>query len=169
MPKLTLLAGPGAKFAHELSEDVVTVGRAPDNVVQIDDPSVSSRHAQLSLVGESYQLKDLGSTNGTRVNGETVVERLLQHGDVVRFGKADARFEADVAGEARPLPELQEIAAQPAVESARPVGFANASPFPRRSKNKDAVRTALLAFAALAFLAFVASMIAVLSMHAPQP
>jgi hypothetical protein len=50
--------------------------------------------------------------------------------------------------------------------SVAPLGFANASPFPRRSKQSDPVRTAFLAAAAAALLAFLGSMIAVLMMHA---
>jgi hypothetical protein len=52
--------------------------------------------------------------------------------------------------------------------SAAPVDFANASPFPRRGRDLDRVRSAILAFAAVAILAFLGSMIAVLAMHAPS-
>jgi pSer/pThr/pTyr-binding forkhead associated (FHA) protein len=165
--KLTIIAENGERNAHELTEEIVTVGRAPDNVIAIDDPSVSGRHAQLQLTGDSYQLRDLGSTNGTRVNGELVTETMLRIGDRLRFGKIEARFESEAVGDAQPLPDVEVIGAQPAIASARPADFANASPFPRRRNEKDAVRTALLAAAAIAFLAFVGSMVAVFTMHAP--
>jgi pSer/pThr/pTyr-binding forkhead associated (FHA) protein len=46
-------------------------------MIQIDDPSVSGRHAQLSLIDDRYQLKDLDSTNGTRVNSESITDVFL--------------------------------------------------------------------------------------------
>ncbi len=161
MPKVVI-----SGFAHEFSEELVTIGRAPDNLIVIDDPSVSSRHAQLELKGDTYRLKDLGSTNGTRVNGQPITETTLRFDDRIRFGAIEARFEPDTRG-SQPLPHVEEVAARPAETSAAPVDFANASPFPGRSKDRDPTRNAIFAAAAVAILAFLASMIAVLTMHAP--
>jgi len=83
---------------YELVDDLVTIGRGPDNTIVINNPSVSSRHAQLQSAGETYQLKDLGSTNGTHVNGKPVTETLLSFDDRVRFGATEARYESDVSG-----------------------------------------------------------------------
>jgi predicted component of type VI protein secretion system len=164
MPKLSI-ALENAKATHELTEEKISIGRAPDNLVQIDDPSVSGRHARLLLVGERYQLKDLGSTNGTRVNGEAITEIFLRVGDRVRFGKVDARYESDATGEAQAQPEADEIEARPAETSAKPADFANASPFPDRKKEKDTVGTAVLAAAGVAVLLFLLSMLSLLRMH----
>jgi pSer/pThr/pTyr-binding forkhead associated (FHA) protein len=82
MPKLSIIVGD-SKTTHELAEERITIGRAPDNTIQIDDPSVSGRHAQLLLIGQRYQLKDLDSTNGTRVNGEAVTEFFFRLGHPV--------------------------------------------------------------------------------------
>jgi pSer/pThr/pTyr-binding forkhead associated (FHA) protein len=68
MRKLQIILPDGTESTHELTEDVVTVGRLSDNAIRIDDASVSSHHAQFTLSGGEYQLKDLNSTNGTRVN-----------------------------------------------------------------------------------------------------
>ena len=68
MPKLIITTEAQGKIAYEFSEDLITIGRAPDSMIVIDDPSVSGHHAQLELAGESYKLKDLESTNCTRVN-----------------------------------------------------------------------------------------------------
>ncbi len=152
---------------HELTDETITIGRSPDNMIVLDDASVSGRHAQLQRSEDIYRLKDLGSTNGTRVNGETITEVTLRVGDRLRFGKVEARFGADVSGGVQPLPEPTAIEAKPAETSVRPDDFANASPFPRRKDEKDPIRTAILAVAAVAVLAFLASMIAVLLMHAP--
>ncbi len=67
MPKLILTTEAQGKVAYEFAERSITIGRAPDNMIVIDDPSVSNRHAQLELSGETYRLKDLDSTNGTKV------------------------------------------------------------------------------------------------------
>jgi predicted component of type VI protein secretion system len=162
MPKLVI-----SGTAHELVEDLVTIGRAEDNTIVIGDPSVSSHHAHLQLIGEAYRLKDLGSTNGTRVNGIPVAEAALRFDDRIRFGAAEARYEPDTTG-SQPLPHLAEVEATPAELSAVPADFANASPFPRQKDQKDPIRTAILAGSAIALLVFLGSMIAVIMMHAPS-
>ena len=166
MPKLIVTTEAQGKIGYEFTEDLLTIGRSPDNMIVIEDASVSGRHAQLELSGDTYRLKDLGSTNGTRVNGAPITETVVRFNDRIRFGAVEARFEADKQG-SQPLPTLGEIELKPAETSAAPVDFANASPFPRRAKNKDPLRTAILGAAAVAVLAFLGSMIAVLAMHAP--
>src|SRR5213082_3192779 len=83
MPKL-IVSGVG----YDLVEQVVTIGRAPDNTIHIDDSSVSGRHAELRRADKTYQLRDLGSTNGTRVNGTGTNEITLHPGDRVRLAQA---------------------------------------------------------------------------------
>jgi pSer/pThr/pTyr-binding forkhead associated (FHA) protein len=161
MPRLVI---SGA--AHELIGNVITIGRAPDNMIVIDDPSVSGRHAQLRLAGEVYRLKDLESTDGTRINGIPVAETALRFDDRIRFGAVDALFESDMHG-SQPLPQLEELEAKPAESSVAPVDFTNASPFPRRKQENDPIRTVILAAAAGALLVFLGSMIALLMMRAP--
>ena len=163
MPKL-IVGGVG----YDLVEQVITIGRAPDNSIHIDHPSVSGRHAELRRGDKTYQLRDLGSTNGTRVNGIGASEITLHPGDRVRFGAVDARFEGDMPKSAtQPLPAAAKVDAQVATTSIRPADFANASPFRTRSKERDPGRTALFIAAAIALLALIAGLIAVLTMHAP--
>jgi len=166
MPKLSIFL-ENSRATHELTDERITIGRAADNMLQIDDPSVSGRHAQLLLIDERYQLKDLGSTNGTRVNSELVTDTFLRVGDRIRFGKVEARYESVATGEAQPLPEAGEIEARPAETSEKPADFANASPFPNRQKEKDTVATAVLAAAAVAVIAFLVSMLGLLQIHGP--
>jgi pSer/pThr/pTyr-binding forkhead associated (FHA) protein len=154
--------------AHELTDKVITIGRAPDNMIVIDDPSVSGRHAQLQLAGEVYRRQDLESTNGTRVNGIPVTESALRFDDRIHFGAVDALFEPDMCG-SQPLPQLEEPKAKPAESSVAPVDFTNASPFPRRKQQSDPIRTVILAAAAVALVVFLGSMIVVLTMSAPRP
>ena len=153
---------------HELVEELITIGRGPDNTIVISDSSVSSHHAQLQRVGENYRLKDLGSTNGTRVNGIPVTETTLRFDDRIRFGATEARYEADAIG-SQPPPQIQEVEARPAKLSAVLAGFANASPFLHQKDQQDTVRSAILAGLAVILLIFLGSMIAVLLMHAPAP
>lgn len=167
MPKLSIYL-EDTRAIHELTEERITIGRGADNTIEIADPSVSSHHAELTLVEDRYRLKDLGSTNGTRVNSELVTELFLREGDRIRFGKVEARFESDAAGSAKPLPEADEIEARPADKSERPADFTNASPFPNRVKAKDAVATAVLAAAALAILAFLVSLLGLFQIHGPR-
>jgi len=162
MPKL-IISGT----TYELVDNLVTVGRSPDNAIVIDNPSVSARHAQLQLAGETYRLKDLGSTNGTQVNGKPVTETLLSFDDRVRFGAAEARFESDASG-SRPLPQLEEIKARPAELSAVPADFTNVSPFPRQKQQNDPLRNGIFVGLAIVLLVFLGSMIAVVMMHAPR-
>jgi pSer/pThr/pTyr-binding forkhead associated (FHA) protein len=161
MPKLVI-----SGTAHELVENLITIGRGPDNMIVINDPSVSSHHAQLHLVGETYRLKDLDSTNGTRVNGIPARETALRFDDRIRFGAAEARYEPDTTG-SQPLPQLEEIEARPAELSAAPVDFANASPFSHQKNQTNPTHTAILTASAIVLLIFLGSMIAVLMMRAP--
>jgi hypothetical protein len=73
----------------------VTIGRMPDCTVPLADPNVSRRHAEVRRDGDRVFLVDLGSTNGTRVNGVPVHQRQLVDGDVVTVGITAFRYEAD--------------------------------------------------------------------------
>ena len=162
MPKLVI-----SGTAHELVGDLITIGRGPDNMIVINDPSVSTHHAQLQRAGEMYRLKDLDSTNGTRVNGIPAAETGLRFDDWIRFGAAEARYESDTSG-SQPLPQLEKITVRPAEFSAAPVDFTNASPFAHRKDQKDPFRIAIFVGLGIVLLVFLGSMIAVLMMHAPS-
>jgi len=70
-----------------------TLGRRPGNTLQLQDASVSGKHAELVVEGEETLLRDLGSTNGTKVGGRKVEEARLAHGDQVSFGNVTAVFQ----------------------------------------------------------------------------
>lgn len=167
MARLSITLPDSTPAVHDLTEELTTIGRAPENSIRLDEPSVSGRHAELTLAGEICHLKDLESTNGTLVNGKPVTTVQLRSGDRIRFGKIEACYECDVAAGAQPLPHPEEVEARPAELSARPADFANASPFPSRKKTKDPARSAILAAVAVAFLAFLVSMIVLLLMQPP--
>jgi predicted component of type VI protein secretion system len=168
MARLSITLPDTTPAVHELTEELNTIGRAPENSIRLDEPSVSGRHAELMLAGDNCYLKDLDSTNGTLVNGQPVTNTPLRSGDRIRFGIVEACYECDVAGSAQPLPHPEQLEARPAELSARPADFANASPFPGRKKSKDPARTAVLAAVAVAFVAFLVSIIALFLMQAPM-
>src|SRR3954467_2425051 len=100
MPSLIVSIPDEAEATHELTEDVITLGRVSDNAVQIEHPSVSSHHAELTRQGDGYTLRDIGSTNGTRVNGHTIdpdVEVPLNPNDRLEFGHIDVIYVTDAA------------------------------------------------------------------------
>lgn len=77
-----------------LGEETITIGRLPSCDIPVPDPNVSRKHAEIRPSGDGYVVIDLGSTNGTRVNGATVGERRLGDGDVIAVGTTRLRFEA---------------------------------------------------------------------------
>lgn len=77
-----------------VSEEALTIGRLPDCAIPINDPNASRRHAQIRQDGDVVFLLDLGSTNGTRVNGAPVRQHRLQDGDVITIGTTTLRFES---------------------------------------------------------------------------
>lgn len=99
--RITKGARAGARERFEKS--IVAIGRHPINDLRFDaerDLDVSSRHAELRILGDRYTLVDLGSTNGTFVNGEQVHgERTLASGDVITFGEKGPQCEFHVLGE----------------------------------------------------------------------
>ncbi|MGC8764233.1 MAG: adenylate/guanylate cyclase domain-containing protein [Acidobacteriota bacterium] len=78
-----------------LQKERISLGRMPDCDLIVPDHTVSRRHAELLMTPEGWKIADLGSRNGTRVNGEPVEERLLQPGDEVSLGSFSFRFEED--------------------------------------------------------------------------
>ncbi len=77
---------PGASFI--LEGDQLTIGRDATNEITINDAEISRRHARLTFQGGKYVLEDLGSTNGTFVNGQRLAgPRVLKAGEVVQFGE----------------------------------------------------------------------------------
>lgn len=76
----------------DLGGPLITVGRASDNDVIVDDPLVSRHHCQLKLQHGAYGFVDLGSRNGSAVNGQQVQEVALGPGDLIRIGNTSIEF-----------------------------------------------------------------------------
>src|SRR5512139_3096417 len=86
--QLIMRSGPTPGAAFMLEGDQITIGRDPTNSITINDAEISRRHARLTYQGGKYVLEDLGSTNGTFVNGQRLAgPRVLKSGEVVSFGE----------------------------------------------------------------------------------
>src|SRR6266481_2833573 len=77
---------------HKLLGEVMTIGRVPLNHVVIDNPTVSTQHAILARLGDSYRRKDLHSTSGTQINVVCITDAKFNDGDKIRFGSVVAVF-----------------------------------------------------------------------------
>jgi len=87
----TLVTAEGRRIP--VAERPVVIGRLSSCDIPLGDPQVSRRHAEVRRDAEGFAVFDLGSTNGTAVNGAPVRERRLSDGDELRIGSATIRFE----------------------------------------------------------------------------
>ena len=77
-----------------VGDDPVTIGRLPECEVPLNDQNVSRRHAEVRREGDAFVVVDLGSTNGTKVNGTGSSQQRLADGDEITVGSSTLRFEA---------------------------------------------------------------------------
>jgi pSer/pThr/pTyr-binding forkhead associated (FHA) protein len=102
MPTLILEFPNGRKKEYPITGEKIGIGRKPENTVHIPDSYVSGRHAEIQRTNEGgYELVDLGSHNGTEVNGKRVQRIPLRDGDRISFGVVEGRFRA-----ADPAPQV---------------------------------------------------------------
>ena len=80
-----------------LDKDQIKIGRRPSNDIHIDNLAISGEHAVIKVIGRDAFLEDLGSTNGTLVNGNPITQHILQHGDLIALGKYHLRYISDTA------------------------------------------------------------------------
>jgi pSer/pThr/pTyr-binding forkhead associated (FHA) protein len=92
MARLLLMRKNSAPKQIELPGERMLIGRDVSNDLQIDHPEVSRHHVELRVEGATTWVIDLGSRNGTLVNGRRVKQCVLQHGDVVGIGDCSIRF-----------------------------------------------------------------------------
>jgi pSer/pThr/pTyr-binding forkhead associated (FHA) protein len=84
---LVVKRGPGAGSRFLLDKDVVVCGRHPESDVFLDDITVSRKHLEFRRKDGAFSVHDLGSLNGTYVNGDLVEETQLANGDEIQVGK----------------------------------------------------------------------------------
>ena len=95
---LTLCSTACAVGTTHALADVTSIGRGPEQRVFLDDPSLSRAHAELAVDPGGWRLRDLGSRNGTFVNGERVDEALLRPADLLRVGSSLLLVVEDIRG-----------------------------------------------------------------------
>jgi pSer/pThr/pTyr-binding forkhead associated (FHA) protein len=107
---------PSGRELVPLSGQRLTIGKASTNAVSLDhDPTVSRLHAVLENHGSAWSIRDVGSRNGTYVNGEKIeAERVLRSGDELRLGKSrlvflEAREAGQPADEATMVPDTAQL------------------------------------------------------------
>ncbi len=102
MAKLILSMDGLVLKEYTLTKERTTIGRKPHNDIQIDNLAVSGEHAVVVTILSDSFLEDLGSTNGTLVNGQQIKKHFLQHNDVVELGKYKLKYinEAPAASKA---------------------------------------------------------------------
>ena len=91
-PRLVAMAGPLQGSVNWLETDEVTIGRDLSNTLPVADSKASRRHSVLTRSGDSYEISDCESTNGTFVNGVPAMRRRLEHGDQVEIGASRFLF-----------------------------------------------------------------------------
>jgi predicted component of type VI protein secretion system len=86
--QLTMRSGPNPGTVYALDSEQISLGRDSTNEIPVNDAEVSRRHARLSFQGGKYVLEDMGSTNGTFVNGQRLTgPRVLKSGEVISLGE----------------------------------------------------------------------------------
>ncbi len=110
VPELVVTLPSGVTSRHVLGEMPVVLGRETICDVFIDDPSTSRQHARLRPTPEGFLAEDLGSKNGTLVNGEPARSQLLRHGDVLTLGQVliDYLDEATASAKTVVVADVQE-------------------------------------------------------------
>lgn len=146
MATLVISRADGTTENYPLDSEIMTIGRHPDSTVVLKVLSASSQHAVLRQREDGlFYLQDLGSSNGTRVNGVEVEECVLNDGDQISFGdEAAAFFTVDVSAPAVaapvatphfiPAPVVREPQPQPRGATAGVPYAAAAAPRPKSPK-----------------------------------
>ncbi len=103
--QLTVQLGPELGVVHNLTGDLVTIGRYTGNTIVIADEEISRHHARLTRTADGYTIEDLGSSNGLFVNSVRVTHPvLLSSGDLVRLGTSVVMvYEAFESGSVTPI------------------------------------------------------------------
>ena len=118
--------GDSTKSGFPLNKDHIIVGREVKCHIMLNDNSVSRQHSSVTRLAEGYLLKDMGSSNGTYVNGHRIQEALLKDGDRISIGDCEFWFEAPSEGESQPNLGMGGL---PREGASQPVGISGGSGF----------------------------------------
>jgi FHA domain len=137
MPRLVAQSAEFAGKSFDLTDKEIPVGRVADNKIQLEHASISGHHAVFKLDSLDYVIKDLDSTNGTRINGERITEQKLRRNDILRLGNIELLYDSEHSPPGQPMPTPSErVNLAECASHGRPTEFANASPVAKRSKSK---------------------------------
>lgn len=92
MPKLILTLDGAVIREYSIDKDSISIGRKHGNDIQLNDLTISGRHSLITTVGENVFIDDLGSTNGSLLNGARIAKSKLQHSDVIQVGNYQFTF-----------------------------------------------------------------------------
>lgn len=154
MAVLIGMSGDVKGKSFPITDQDLSIGRNGDNTISINNATVSGHHCVIRREGDRYLLRDLGSTNGTRVNAHEVKEATLKPKDLVQAGSVEFLFNSeDMSFE-------DAVASQSATEvveadgpTARPESFNNISPFgARRRENQTLWSMLIIVLGVLALL-----------------
>ena len=155
--RLTVYFPEDSPTTHEFVGSKLSIGRLGDNEVQLEEGSVSSRHAEIVVEDGQVLLRDLGSTNGTFLNGEQVTgEHPLKEGDEIYFGGVRSVFMEPVGAATEAAVPMQAEVAGTLAEAAGtgiPANFRPLSPLPPAEKKRDTLALAAWASFGLGVLA----------------
>jgi hypothetical protein len=169
MPRLVAQSPEFAGQTFDLSGPEVTVGRLADNGIQVEHASVSGHHAVFQLQGQDYAVKDLDSTNGTRINGEKVTTQKMRRNDVLRLGNIELLYDSEHAPPGEPMPSLSpRVNLGECASRGRPADFVNASPLGKKIRGKQSkVWTTVLGLLSLLAVLAVAYFLWAVFINAP--
>jgi hypothetical protein len=135
MPRLVAQSPEFAGKTFNLATADITVGRLEDNNIQIEHASISGHHAVFKLDGLDYVVKDLDSTNGSRINGERISQQKLRRNDILRLGNIELLYDSEHQPPGQPMPSLSErVKLSECATRGRPSNFTNASPIVKKAK-----------------------------------
>ena len=86
MAKLIMTLDGAILREFMIDKDSISIGRKHGNDIQLNDLTVSGRHSLINVIGDNTYIEDLGSTNGTLLNGARVAKSLVKHGDLIQVG-----------------------------------------------------------------------------------
>ena len=110
MPEIIVKLGDNIVQKYFFVKETMSIGRAPDNEIVIENLAISRSHAMLKYEDERYLIVDLGSSNGTHVNGVRVKKTEIMDRDVIAIGKYKLYFyDAQAGGGEQPLPSLSPV------------------------------------------------------------
>ena len=139
MPHIIIMSGDRKGDRIEIDRDTVSVGRASDNAVLLDDPSCSGHHLSIIRDGKKYSVRDHVSTNGTFLNDQRIIEGRIKPKDKIVAGEVELLFDGEDVEIETPqstAPPTARIAAVKPGAAVRPAPIGDSSPFGARRSHR---------------------------------